>query len=73
MKLVMNNLPPLGKATAAFDEDVDGDGEVDQDVGGVEAGDDQYVERDAHTPSPVTMLHFHIHTKHQEEIQNFQC
>ena len=73
MKLVMNNLPPLGKATAAFDEDVDRVEEVDEDVGGVEAGDGQYVEREAHTLSPVTMLHFHIHTKHQEEIQNFQC
>ena len=46
---VMNNLPPLGKATAAFDEDVDGDGEVDED-----AGDDQYEERGARTQSPVT-------------------
>ena len=47
---VMKNLPPLGKATAAFDED----------VGGVEAGDGQYAEREAHTLSPVTMLQCYI-------------
>ena len=41
----MNNLPPLGKATAAFDEDVDGDGEVDED-----AGDDQYVNEKSSQP-----------------------
>ena len=65
----MKNLPPLGKATAAFDEDVGGDVEV----GHEEAGDDQYDEREAPSPVMCTMCqtYFHIHTKHQEEIKRF--
>ena len=44
----MNNLPPLGKATAAFD--VGEDGEVDE-----EAGNDQCDEREARMPAPVML------------------
>ena len=63
----MNNLPPLGKATAAFDEQlqVDEDGEVDGGDEDEEVGSDQYDEREACTPSPVmcTMCQIYFYNR----------